>query len=78
MAGMNSGEKEEMARFILELNQRRKTTIAMIEHDMGVVMHLSHRICVLDFGEKIAEGTPDEVRNDPAVQAAYLGRPSSH
>jgi branched-chain amino acid transport system ATP-binding protein len=78
MAGMNSGEKEEMARFILELNQRRKTTIAMIEHDMGVVMNLSHRICVLDFGEKIAEGTPDEVRNDPAVQAAYLGRPTSH
>ncbi len=77
MAGMNSGEKEEMARFIVEVNERRGTTIAMIEHDMSVVMGLSHRICVLDFGEKIADGTPQEVRDNPAVQAAYLGQPAS-
>ena len=76
MAGMNSGEKKEMARFIVEINERRGTTIAMIEHDMGVVMGLSHRICVLDFGEKIADGTPQEVRDSPAVQAAYLGQPA--
>ncbi|GAC1343382.1 MAG: ABC transporter ATP-binding protein [Myxococcales bacterium] len=76
MAGMNSGEKEEMARFIVEINRRRGTTIAMIEHDMGVVMELSHRICVLDFGEKIAEGTPQEISDHPRVQAAYLGRPA--
>ena len=72
MAGMNGGEKEELARFILETNARG-TTIVMIEHDMGMVMDLSHRICVLDFGEKIAEGTPEEIRSHPAVQAAYLG-----
>ncbi len=77
MAGMNSGEKEEMARFIVEVNERRGTTIAMIEHDMGMVMGLSHRICVLDFGQKIADGTPQEIRDDPAVQAAYLGQPAS-
>jgi branched-chain amino acid transport system ATP-binding protein len=76
MAGMNAGEKERMAHFILEINERRKTTIAMIEHDMGVVMELSHRICVLDFGGKIADGTPEEIRSDPAVQAAYLGKPA--
>ena len=73
MAGMNAAEKREMARLILELNERRGMTIAMIEHDIGVVMDLSHRICVLDFGEKIAEGTPGEVRTDTRVQAAYLG-----
>jgi branched-chain amino acid transport system ATP-binding protein len=77
MAGMSAGEKEEMARFIVEVNERRGTTIAMIEHDMGMVMGLSHRICVLDFGEKIADGTPQEIRADPAVQAAYLGQPAS-
>ena len=75
MAGMNSGEKEQLAHFILEINEQRHTTIAMIEHDMGMVMNLSHRICVLDFGVKIAEGTPHEIRNHPAVQAAYLGQP---
>jgi len=73
MAGMNVEEKEDMARFILEINEERGTTIIMIEHDMGVVMDLSQRMCVLNFGEKIAEGTPDEVRANPDVQAAYLG-----
>jgi branched-chain amino acid transport system ATP-binding protein len=73
MAGMNAEEKEDMARFVLEINEERGTTTIMIEHDMGVVMELSHRITVLNFGEKIAEGTPDEVRNDRAVQDAYLG-----
>jgi branched-chain amino acid transport system ATP-binding protein len=77
MAGMSSGEKEEMARFLVEVNERRGATIAMIEHDMGMVMGLSHRICVLNFGEKIADGTPQEIRDDPAVQAAYLGQPAS-
>jgi branched-chain amino acid transport system ATP-binding protein len=73
MAGMNAGEKQEMARLIVQLNEQRGITIAMIEHDIGVVMDLSHRICVLDFGEKIAEGTPGEVLEDKRVQAAYLG-----
>ena len=73
MAGMNAEEKEDMARFILEINEERGTTIIMIEHDMGVVMDISHRMCVLNFGEKIAEGTPDEVQRNPDVQAAYLG-----
>ncbi len=74
MAGMNSGEKDQLARLIIEVNERRRTTIAMIEHDMGMVMNLSHRICVLDFGAKIADGTPEEIRNHPGVQAAYLGQ----
>ena len=73
MAGMNAGEKRKMARLIRELNEKRGMTIAMIEHDIGVVMDLSHRVCVLDFGERIAEGTPLEVQNDLKVQAAYLG-----
>jgi len=73
MAGMNAEEKEDMARFILEIHDERGTAIVMIEHDMGVVMELSHRITVLNFGEKIAEGTPDEVRRNRDVQDAYLG-----
>jgi branched-chain amino acid transport system ATP-binding protein len=74
MAGMNHEEKEDMARYILDLNQEWGITVAMIEHDMGVVMDLSHRVVVLDFGRVIAEGEPEEVMDDPAVRTAYLGR----
>jgi branched-chain amino acid transport system ATP-binding protein len=73
MAGMNAEEKEDMARFVLEIHEEKGTGIVMIEHDMGVVMDLSHRVTVLNFGEKIAEGPPDEIRRDPSVQDAYLG-----
>jgi branched-chain amino acid transport system ATP-binding protein len=74
MAGMNAEEKEDMARFILEIHEERGTAIVMIEHDMGVVMELSNEITVLNFGEKIASGTPDEVRRNREVQDAYLGQ----
>jgi branched-chain amino acid transport system ATP-binding protein len=73
MAGMNAEEKEDMARFILELHAERGTATVMIEHDMGVVMELSDRVTVLNFGERIADGTPDEVRQNRDVQDAYLG-----
>jgi len=73
MAGMNAEEKEDMARYILDINEERGTTVVMIEHDMGVVMDLSHRVVVLNFGQKIADGVPDEVQHNSEVQAAYLG-----
>jgi branched-chain amino acid transport system ATP-binding protein len=73
MAGMNVEEKEDMCRFILDLNEEFGTTIALIEHDMGVVMDISDRIIVLDYGRKIADGPPDAIRGDQAVIDAYLG-----
>jgi branched-chain amino acid transport system ATP-binding protein len=73
MAGMNLEEKEDMSRFILDVNSQYGTTIALIEHDMGVVMDLSDRVVVLDYGRKIADGTPEEVKSNQAVIDAYLG-----
>jgi branched-chain amino acid transport system ATP-binding protein len=73
MAGMNLEEKQDMCRFILDVNDEFGTTIVLIEHDMGVVMDLSDRVVVLDHGRKIGDGTPDEVRREPQVVQAYLG-----
>ena len=73
MAGMNVEEKEDMSRFILDVNDEFGTTIALIEHDMGVVMDLSDRVVVMDYGKKIGDGTPDDVRSNQAVIDAYLG-----
>jgi branched-chain amino acid transport system ATP-binding protein len=73
MAGMNFEEKEDMARYIVDLNEEFGMTVIMIEHDMGVVMDISHRVMVLDFGRKIAEGDPASVLADPHVKRAYLG-----
>jgi branched-chain amino acid transport system ATP-binding protein len=75
MAGMNVEEKEDMCRFILDVNDEFGTTIALIEHDMGVVMDISDRVAVLDYGRKIADGPPDAVRTDQTVIDAYLGVP---
>jgi branched-chain amino acid transport system ATP-binding protein len=73
MAGMNVEEKQDMCRFILDVNDEFGTTIVLIEHDMGVVMDISDRVVVLDYGKKIGDGTPDEVRGNQAVIDAYLG-----
>ncbi|MEM7194015.1 MAG: ABC transporter ATP-binding protein [Pseudomonadota bacterium] len=73
MAGMNLEEKEDMCRFILDVNDQFGTTIALIEHDMGVVMDIADRVVVLDYGRNIGDGTPDEIRNNQRVIDAYLG-----
>jgi branched-chain amino acid transport system ATP-binding protein len=73
MAGMNVEEKQDMCRFVLDVNDEFGTTIVLIEHDMGVVMDISDRVVVLDYGKKIGDGSPDEVRSNPDVISAYLG-----
>ena len=73
MAGMNVEEKQDMCRFVLDVNDEFGTTIVLIEHDMGVVMDISDRVVVLDYGKKIGDGTPDQVRSNPDVIDAYLG-----
>ncbi len=73
MAGMNLEEKEDMCRFVLDVNEEFGTTIVLIEHDMGVVMDISDRVVVLDYGKKIGDGLPDQVRNSQNVIDAYLG-----
>lgn len=74
MAGMNSEEKEDMARYILDTHELRNISVVLVEHDMGVVMDIAHRVVVLDFGIKIAEGTPDQIMTDARVIEAYLGK----
>ena len=73
MAGMNLEEKQDMCRFILDVNDEFGTTICLIEHDMGVVMDISDRVVVLDYGKKIGEGAPDEIKSNQTVIDAYLG-----
>ncbi len=73
MAGMNVEEKQDMSRFILDVNDEFGTTVVLIEHDMSVVMDISDRVVVLDYGKKIGDGTPEEVRNNPDMISAYLG-----
>jgi branched-chain amino acid transport system ATP-binding protein len=76
MAGMNAEEKEDIARYILDVNELAGVTVVLIEHDMGVVMDISHRVTALDFGRVIASGSPAEVSAEPAVVEAYLGVPA--
>jgi branched-chain amino acid transport system ATP-binding protein len=77
MAGMNTEEKEDMARFVLDVHEEKGVAVVLIEHDMGVVMDLAERIVVLDFGRKLAEGPPEAIRNDERVIQAYLGEATS-
>jgi branched-chain amino acid transport system ATP-binding protein len=73
VSGMNIEETEDMARYILDINEEMNITVVLVEHDMGMVMELSDRVTVLNFGVKIAEGTPTEISNNPEVVSAYLG-----
>jgi branched-chain amino acid transport system ATP-binding protein len=75
MAGMNLEEKEDMVRYILDIHELKDISIILVEHDMGVVMDIVDRLVVLDFGIKIAEGTPEEIKGNPNVIKAYLGTP---
>ena len=76
VSGMNLEEREDMARYILDANEEMNLTVVLIEHDMGLVMDLSDRVSVLNFGNKIAEGSPEYIRNHPEVITAYLGQAS--
>lgn len=77
MAGMNASEKEDMSRFIIDMHELKNMTVVLIEHDLGVVMDLSHNIAVLDFGRQIGFGTPEEIQNNPEVIRAYIGEEAS-
>jgi branched-chain amino acid transport system ATP-binding protein len=77
MAGMNLEETEDMTRIILNVHQMWEVTVVLVEHDMGVVMDISDRVCVLEFGRKIAEGKPEDIQENPQVVRAYLGEEES-